>query len=482
MSTVSSTTTPVSVAASGSAAAAGGSVIDVHSLVSQLVAATRAPKDSIIASQTQSVTTQISAVGTLKGALSAFQSALSTIDTPTAFNAETANTSDSSIFAATASSGAVAGTYSVAVSQLAQAQQLVSKPFLGDGTATVGTGTLQLSLGGANFSVTIGSGNDTVAGIAAAINSAGGNPGITATVITGVDGAHLVLSSTLTGAANSIQIAETDAGTGLSALTYGTGNTTNYTEDSAAQDALFSISGISHSSASNTVSDALSGVTLNLLGTTPPGPGPGSSATLTIANDTATIETNIGAFVTAYNTLLGSISSLGSFDPTTGTAGPMLGDALLSGIQNEIRSTLYGIVNSGSTTYNSLASIGITTNSDGTLRLNSSKLQTALSSAPSAVSALFSGASGIAAGLNTQITADLASGGSIDSRSSTLVKKENALTDQTKQLDAQMTALTASLTQQYSALNTLLSSLQTTSAYLTQQFAALPLVQGQSKA
>jgi len=464
-----------------SSQAAGGSVIDVSSLVSQLVAATRAPKDSLIASQTQTVTTEISAVGTLKGALSAFQSSLSTLDSPSTFNAQTASSSAPSVFTATAGSTAVGGTYSVAVSQLAQAQQLVSKPFVGDGSAIVGTGTLKVSLGGTSFNVTIGTANQTVAGIASAINSATGNPGVTATVITGTDGAHLVLSSTLTGAANTIQVAETDGGTALSALSYGTGNTTNYKEDSAAQDAQFSISGISHTSASNTVSDALGGITLSLLGTTP-ATGTGSTATLKVANDSATIETNIGAFVTAYNTLAGSLSSLGSYDSTTGTAGPMLGDSLLSGIQNELRSALYGVVNTGSSTYSSLASVGITTNTDGTLSMNGTRLQTALSAAPSAVSALFSSAGGVATKLNTQITAALASGGTIDTRSTTLVKQENSLSAQTADLNSQMTALTASLTQQYASLNTLLSSLQTTSAYLTQQFAALPTVQSKSTA
>jgi len=222
---------------------------------------------------------------------------------------------------------------------------------------------------------------------------------------------------------------------------------------------------------------ALDGVTLTLLGTTAAGTGTGSSANLTVASDTGAITTNIGAFVTAYNALATSVASLGSFDVTTSTAGPMLGDALLSGIQNEIRSTLYSIVNSGSSTYSSLASVGITTKSDGTLSLNSSKLQTALTSDPGAVSALFSGTNGIATKLNTQLTADLASGGSIDSRSKTLVKKEDALTQETKDLDKQMAALTASLTQQYATLNTLLSSLQSTSAALTQQLSSLPVVQ-----
>jgi len=480
MSTVNSTSSPVSIASSSSAAAAGGSVIDVNSLVSQLVAATRAPQDSVISTKTQAVTTQITALGTLKGALSTFQTSLEAIATPSAFNAETANTSNDSVFTATASTDAVGGTYSVSVSQLAQAQQLVSKAFPADGTAPFGTGTLKISLGASSFNVTVGSSNDTLAGLASAINSAAGNPGVTATVISGTDGDHLVLSSTLTGAANTIQVAETDAGTGLAAVTYATGNTANYTQNSAAQDAKFSISGIAHSSSSNTVSDALSGVTLNLTGTTAAGTGAGSFATLTVAQDTSTIETNIGNFVSAYNTLVGSIQQLSSYDSTTNTAGPMLGDALLSGIRNQIRSTLYSIVNNGSSTYNSLASIGITTKSDGTLSLNSTTLQTALNAAPSAVSSLFSGASGIASNLNSQITSELASGGAVDSRSKTLISQENALTDQTNQLNTQMAALTASLTQQYATLNTLLSSLQSTSAYLTQQFAALPQIQQKS--
>ncbi len=477
MATVNSTSTPVSIASSSSAAAAGGSVIDVNSLVSQLVAASRAPKDAVISQQTQTVTTQISALGSLKSALSTFQDALSAIDTPTAFNATVANTSNGSVFTATANADAVVGTYSVGVTQLASAQQLVSNPFAGDGSTTVGTGTLQFSLGGSSFSVNVDGTNNTVAGLAAAINSAAGNPGITATVITGTDGAHLVLSSAQTGAANTIQVTETDGGTSLSAVTYGTGNTAGYTQNAAAQDAQFTISGIPHTSSSNVVTDALKGVTLTLNGTTPAGTGPGSTAQLSVASDTSTITDNVQAFVDAYNTLVQAIQPLGSYDQTTQTAGPMLGDAVLSGIQNELRSSLYGLVNTGSSTYSSLASVGITTKSDGTLTLDKTKFQTALATAPTAVSSLFSSTNGVAASLNTRITNELASGGIIDTRSKTLINKENALTDQTTQLNDQMTALTASLTQQYATLNTLLSTLQSTSAYLSQQFASLPQVQ-----
>jgi len=473
-----STTSPVSIASSSSAAAAGGSVIDVNSIVSQLVSASRAPKDAAIASKTKTVTTQISALSKLKAALSTFQDSLSAISTPTAFNLQAATSSNPAVFTATATSDAAAGSYSVSVSQLAQAQQLVSTPFVGGtGATTVGTGTLQVSLGGTTFNVTIDSTHNTLAGIASAISSAPGNPGIKAAVVTGTDGAHLILTSAQSGAVNTIKVTETDGGTGLAAITYGTGNTANYTEASQAKDAIFNVSGIPHSSPGNTVTDAVPGVTLNLVGTTAAGTGPGSTAQLTVSSDTQTIATNIQAFVDAYNAMVKTVAPLGSYDKITKTAGPMLGDPAFTGIQNEIRSALHSVVNTGSDTYNTLASVGITTNADGTLSLSKFKLQTALSAAPAAVSSLFSSTNGVAASLNSRLTDELGAGGVLANRSKTLVTQSNALSDQTADLDKQMAKLTQSLTQQYAQLNTLLSSLQSMSAYLSQQFASLPTVQ-----
>jgi len=475
MTSTSSTSNPVTIA-NGTSGAAGGSVINVSLLVSQLVQATQTPQQNLINSHMQSVTTEISAVGTLKSALSSFQSALSALDTQSAFNVQMATSSDTSLFTATVTSGAPVGTYSVTVGNLASAQQLLSGAFTGTGATTVGTGTLQLSLGGTSFQVNITSADETLNGIAAAINSASDNPGITATVLQGNDGAHLVLSSTQTGAANTLQVSETDSGNALAALTYSSGNTTHYTEQSQAQDAAFSISGVPGTSPNNTVTTALDGVTLNFLAPTGTGPAP----SLTVLTDTGTIENNVKAFVTAYNTLAGTLASLDSYDSTTKSAGPMMGDALLSGVKSQIQHSLYSVVNTGSSTYNTLASIGITSNSDGTLSLNNSKLATALAANFSAVSQLFSGTSGIATSLNSLITQNLATKGAVTSRSQTLINQENDLTKQTNDLNSQMTALSASLTQQYSALNTLLSSLQTTSAYLTQALASLPQVQARS--
>ena len=473
-------TQPVTtVASNSSAGAAGGSVINVSSLVSQLVAATEAPQQSLIANETQQVTTQISALGQLKGALSSFQSALAALDSASAFQVETATSSAPGIFTATASNGAPPGTYNVTVSALASAQQLLSNPI-----GTPGTGTLSLLLGGTTFSVTVDSTNDTPAGIAAAINSASGNPGITASVLQGSDGAHLLLSSSQTGAANTISVNETDGGTGLAALTYGSGNTGNYTQEAPAQDAAFAISGVSFTSPGNTVSNAMSGVTLTLLGTSPTSGTPpvATPATFTIANDTATVSNNIQSFVTAYNTLQSTLAQLGGYDSSTGTAGPMLGNAVLTGIQNQIQRAFDSVVNTGSSTYDTLAAIGITASKDGSLSLNPAILSAALSGNFAAVSKLFSSTSGVAQSLNTDISDALGTNGSITAAGQTLTSQENSLTDQSNQLQTQMAALSASLTQQYSALNSLLSSLQTTSSYLSQAFASLPLVQGKPSA
>ena len=471
----------VTVASNSSSGAAGGSVINVSSLVSQLVAATEGPQQSLISNQTQQVTAQISSLAQLKGALSTFQSALGALNTPSAFQLETANSSAPTVFSATAGNGAPTGTYNVSVSALATAQQLLSNPVAGN---TLGTGTLQLSLGGGSFSVTVDSTDNTLQGLAAAINSASGNPGIAATVLQGASGAYLPLSSAQTGAANTISVTETDGGNGLAAFSYGSGNTGNYTQEAAAQDAAFSISGVSFTSPSNTVSSAMSGVTLNLLATsptsgTPPTP---TAATLSIANDTTTIGGNIRAFVSAYNTLQSTLTQLGGYDSSTNTAGPMMGDAGLAGIQSQIQQALYSIVSTGSPTYNTLASIGITTSANGTLSVNGATLSAALNSNFSAVSQLFSGAHGVAASINNDIASALGPNGSLTAEGNTLASRENSLTQQSNQLQTQMAALSASLTQQYSALNSLLSSLQSTSSYLSQQFATLPLVQGKPSA
>src|SRR5262249_43270841 len=149
--------------------------------------------------QATSVGTQISALGQLKGALSTFQQALNKLHTVNDFQVHTASSGDEDVFTATTSAGAAPGVYQVTVDHIATAQQLLGAAFVGDSKTNVGTGTLTVSLGDKSFTVTIDDAHQTLAGIRNAINTATGNPGITATLVNGVDGTHLVLTSALTG-------------------------------------------------------------------------------------------------------------------------------------------------------------------------------------------------------------------------------------------------------------------------------------------
>jgi len=452
-----------------STGAVGGSVIDVSSLVSQLIAAERAPADKRISDQTTKVTTQISALATLKSSLSTFQSALESLKTTKSFDVRSATSSDDKLFTAAADSSSVPGTYNVEVKQLAKSQQLLSGPFATGSSQVVGTGSLSISLGSSNFSVTIDSTNSTLTGIRDAINSATDNPGVNATIVQGTDGAHLVLSSTKTGAANTIQVAQSGGDGGLAALTYAPGNTSHYTQLTAAADSIVEIAGLEHTSSTNTVTGAIDGVTLTLTDE-----APGTVETLTVAQDSSTAKTRINNFVAAYNALQTQLNKLGAYDATTQTGGPMLGDALLRGVQSDLRRTLSAQVDTGSTNYSSLASIGITTQADGTLAVDDARLDKAISTGFTAVSKLFGSSGGVADQLYTQIDARLKSDGSVDTRSKSLVKQQKDLTDQQTSVDDRMTQLQQMYTKQFSALDTLLSSLQTTSSYLTQQLASLP--------
>ena len=448
--------------------AVGGSQIDVQSLVSQLITAERATPDAQIARAEERVTTQISALGSLMGSLSTFRSALSSLKTVDVFSTRTATSSDAAIFTTTASAKAVPGSYDIVVEKLAQAHQLSSKPFIGGSSAEVGTGTLTLSLGDESFSVEITQDKDTLADIRDAINDAADNTGIRATLVTGTAGSQLVLSSAQTGAANSIEVTQSGGDGGLSLLTYSAGST-NYNELTEAQDAVVTIAGAQTTSATNTVEGAIDGVTLTLLATTEED----ESATLTVGYDSTAVTNRINTFVSAYNALMTKISSLRSYDATTQTAGPMLGDALLSSIESQLRRTISDPVSGQGANYQTLAGIGISTQLDGSLAVDSTKLQKAMTTNFEAVGKLFGSEDGVGARLFSQVEDRLKSGGAIDTRSDNLVAEQKSLEKRQDDVDARMAVMQAAYLRQFTRLDTLLSSLQVTSSYMSQQIESL---------
>ena len=453
-----------------STGAVGGSQIDVQSLVSQLVAADRATPDAQINRDSTRVTTQISAVGQLMGSMSNFRSALSSLKTVDVFSTRSASSSDTATLTASANPKAVPGTYSIDVQQLAKAQQISSKPFAGGSGTVVGTGTLTVSLGTKSFDVAVGADNSSLAGIRDAINKASDNPGVRATIVQGSDGAHLVLSSSSTGAANIITVAQAGGDGGLAQLSYSAAAQANYSIIQAAQDAKIKVANVTVTSATNTVTDAIDGVTLTLNKVTGEDDDP---VTLTVGYDKSAVSNRIQNFVSAYNSLEKQIASLRSYDPATKNAGPMLGDSLLTGIENELRSSISASVAGQGAGFQTLSSIGITTQADGTLAVDDSKLQKALAGNFDAVGALFGSENGVAARMFKQVDDRLKSGGTIDSRSKNLVAQQTDISKRRDQLNVRMKAVQDSYLKQFTQLDTLLSQMQVTSSYLSQQIDSL---------
>jgi flagellar hook-associated protein 2 len=450
--------------------AVGGSQIDVQSLVSQLIAAERATPDAAIPRDSTKVTTQISALGSLMGSMSSFRAALSSLKTVDVFSTRTATSSDPTTYTATAGAKAVPGSYDIEVVQLAKAQQLSSKPFAAGSTTVVGTGTLTLSLGAKSFSVTIDSTNSTLAGVRDAINAATDNPGVRATLVQGTTGSRLVLSSANTGAANTITVAQTGGDGGLASLAYSAGAPANYTQISAAQDAIVNIANAQSTSATNTLDGVIDGVTLTLLKPSDPDE---PATSLSVGYDRDAVKTRIGNFVSAYNVLEAQIAKLRSYDATTKTAGPMIGDSLLSSIESQMRRAISDPVAGANPAAQSLAAIGITTQSDGTLTIDDTKLQKALDTNFEAVGKVFGSDQGVAAKLFKQMDDGLKSGGAIDNRSKNLVDQQKTIAKRKDDVDARMVVLQKAYVQQFTALDTLLSKLQVTSSYMSQQIEGL---------
>lgn len=442
-----------------------GSGLDINGLVEKLVAAERAPQATQISRAQSSTVTTISALGTLKGALGAFQAALAPLSTLSSFSTRSAVSSGADIFTASATSDAAPGSYDVEIVEVANAHQISSAAgFSGGSSQAVGTGTLTIGLGTSTFQVAIPESQRTLAGIRDAINSAPSNNLVRATIVNGTDGAHLVLTSQATGAANTISVAADGGDGGLASLVYNAQNTAGYTEQRPAVDSEVRIAGVTHTSATRTIDGFIDGVTLTLLEA-----DEGETHTLTIASDTTAMTSRIAKFVEEFNSLAGTVGQLRAYTPATKTAGPLLGDALLRNIESDIRTQLGNRVNGLSGSYQSLASIGITTNRNGTLTLDAAKLKTALAADSDGVANIFASADGVAARLKGVLEPRLQPDSDLNVRSKRLNEKSIELQKQLATLDTRMTAVAARYRKQFNALDTLLAQMQSTSTFLTQQ-------------
>lgn len=465
------------------------STMDVNSLVSAIVNAKVAGQTDALNNKKTADNTQLTAIGTLKSILSLLQSSITNLANGTTMSQFTA-TADGKGLTATAQSGAVAGSYAVNVQNIATSQSITSGAF--KATDTLGTGSMTLNVNGKTSTIKIDSSNNTISGIAQAINSASDNPGVTATIVNGTDGAHLVLRSSATGLATGINITvdADDTSSQLSKLAVKSGtavastasdpndstktittpahttidSTSGWTQNTAGQDANLTIAGTAVSSPSNTIKDAITGVSMTVTSESA-----GTTQNLAIGQDVSGQKTTIGAFVTAYNNFITTAASLTSYDSTASTQGALLGDSMMNTIKNTISSTISKAIGSGAGKVN-LASIGISLQPDGTLSTDDNALSAALTSNSAGVSKLFNATDGVAAQLNNSLTSFLATGGLIDTRTTALNDDLTSIAGQQTQLTAYTAQLTTDYNAQFTALNTLMSSMSTQSSYLTALF------------
>lgn len=465
-------------------AAGMGSGLDIEDIISKLTQAEKVPTQQRLLLRETEIQAEISAFGSLKGSLSDFRKSLANLTSLQNIAARSATSSNPESFTVSGSSSASVGTSQIEVVNLASAHKMVSSATFASPSAAVGAGTLEISLGSSSFSVDIvGGQNNTLAGIRDAINSSTENPGVTASILTVSDGAggtvsRLVLSSDDTGAANNITVSvsgdsdgdDTD-NVGLSAFL-----NANMEEKSVGADARIMVDGYEVLSSSNVFDNAIQGVTITALKE-----NPGVNETLNVAIDKTAIKTNLTTFVESFNALIQTLDYLTKYDPEKNEAGLLTGDSTARHIENSLRRTMTSAVEELAGSYDSLASIGITTQRDGLLGIDSTKLEKALSSNFDGVAELFGGEHGIGKKLDSALDGMLKTGGLIHSRNETYTAQIKKIDEQKERLDMRMASLEQRLRAQYSAMDMLVATLNSTGDYIKQQMDSISQISSSKK-
>ena len=467
-----------------------GSNLDLSGLLDKLAAAESAPLVALQKQQT-SFTAKLSAYGTLKNALSNFQTAATKLADATLFQGVKVASSATDVLTATGAATGASGNYSVEVTKLAQAQSLATKGVLDSKTA-VGLGTVTIDFGtitggtlgtvipdvgkysGATFtpgsetaqSIVIDGTNNSLEGLRDAIN-AKTEMGVTASIVNdgGASPNRLVLSSTKTGVASSMRIAVTGDASLKNLLNHNPAATQNLQQTALAGNAELKVNGIDITSATNTVKDAVQGVTMALAKT--------GLSTLTVSRDTASVESAVGAFVTAYNSLQSTATQLTRYDAAKKTGAALVGDSTLRSIQTSIRSAL-NTPQAGELKV--LSSVGVSFQKDGTIAFDAAKLKTAFASDREAVVELFAGTGGNT-GMGTQVAA------LVETFTGTTGKLSNAtagVNATLKTLDTRYAATEVSVEAkvaryraQFTQLDMMMSKMNATTSYLTSQFESM---------
>ncbi|GAB3748325.1 flagellar filament capping protein FliD [Lysobacter olei] len=430
-----------------------GSGLDVNSLVSQLVAAERAPGDARINRAETTTKAQVSAFGTIKAALSGLESALKKLEGDGSLPGRKATVGADAGFTASASASAALGRYAISVERLATAHKLQSAAKAADTQVGYGTLTLQVGSGDA-FNVTIDQGKGTLSDIRDAINTQAAGKGVTATLVNGDAGQVLVLTSGTAGSAGALTVTTSGGDGGLSALATSGGTMTTVTP---AQDAQVIVDGITRTATSNHLTDLIDGVTLDLTKAKP-----GETFDLEINSDPSTLKAAMLGFVSAYNTALSAMRTQSASGGEGKAAGPLSGDAAPRAIMQSLRGAI-------SAYYGELSAMGLKTGVDGSLSLDGSKFDAAMLADPESVKRLVGSESGLGGRLRDSLASYVGVDGMLQSRSEALDKRLKGLSKQREDLDQRIEGIAAMYRRQFTALDAMMSQMQNTSSYLAQQ-------------
>lgn len=454
--------------------------IATDDIIEKLMAVERKPVDRLENEKIYE-TNRLKAYGQLNTRLNSLREAVGAMNLTSEVRTTKATLSSTSAFTATSNS-AQTGTYSIAVTQLAQVQKTVSEGYASTTTSLFGRGNIIVN----GKAIAIDEINNSLTGIMSAINAVSGDTGVSATIINDGTGGSTAFRLVLTGKDASTTFSVT------SSLIDGEGDPIafNTTTTQTAQQAKIKVDGIEVVSNSNTITDVIAGVTLNLNATSPvasEGPPPVYTATrMDITADTGALKEKISAFVSSYNKIMewiaeGYEEDAGSAttNETTDTESSeeeslsyyLRGDATVNSIKRSLQSMLSDAVNT-SGSLQILSEIGISTNRDGTLNLNNSKLDRALESNFEGVAKLLAGedaVQGVMQKFNTRL---------LDITSATkgmYAEKRERYESRVDQLDTQIDQKTAMLDKReamllarFNAMELLVSNLNSQSSYITQ--------------
>jgi flagellar hook-associated protein 2 len=440
--------------------------VDYNELVSKLIEVQRQPI-KILENKKDDYNSKISSYSDLDSKLSTLRDAVDKLRTGANFFVKNASSSDTTVLDATASGTASSGNYTVSVTTLASEEKEVHSGVLSSSTVVNSSGSDKVfayTYSGTTATLTVADGT-TLDQLKNLINDDASNPGATATVVNdGVagDNYRLILTGNASGLTNTITI--DDAATTLD----GTGSTVNFesstfTENKTAADSDFTVDGLQIKRSSNSITDVIDGLTLNLKKA-------GSSAIVSVTADNDEIKDQVSSFVDAYNDVAEFIATNTDYDSNTKVSGILSGESTARSIQSRLRSIVSGTVSGLSGSLSILAEIGITTDyKTGNLKLDSSKLDTKLSASLDDVADLFKdNTNGIATEIYSYI-GDITStvDGSITLRKKGLTDVISNISNTIESMEYRLDKQEDDLVRKFTALESLVSRYNTIGSYLS---------------